>query len=79
MLSRSPTRIDFRNLNPSCGKLRERPDASCANSELHETHDVVKSVESNSGEDVRDDDRLVQAYSGEENGEANDMYTKDSL
>ena len=58
-MSRTPSRIKFRNFNPSCGKLRESPDPSCANPKLHETDNVVDAIKNHSGEDVRDDDGLV--------------------
>jgi len=59
MLSRTPSGIEFGNLNSSHRKLGKSPDPSCTNSELHQADDVVNTVKNNSGEYVRDDDGLV--------------------
>jgi len=59
VLSRTPPGIEFGNLDSSHRQFRKRPDPSCANSELHQADDVVKTVKRNGGEYVRDDDGLV--------------------
>jgi hypothetical protein len=62
MLSGSPSCVEVRDLNPSEGELRERPDPGCPNSELHQPDNVVDAVKSDSSEDVGDDHRLMITY-----------------
>jgi len=73
MLSGSPSCVEVRDLNPSEGELRERPDPGCPNSELHQPDNVVDAVKSDSSEDVGDDHRLMITYGKEESYKTNDM------
>jgi hypothetical protein len=57
----APPRIEMRDLNPSGGKLGERPDSGSANSHFHETNEVVEAVKTDGSEDVRNNDGLMVA------------------
>ena len=61
MLPCAPPSIELRDLNPSGGKLGERPDPGGANSHFHKTNEVVEAVKSNGSEYVRNNGGLMVA------------------
>ena len=60
MLPCAPPCIELRYLYPSRGKLWERPDPYCTDSQLHKADKVVEAVKNKCRKNVWDDGRFVK-------------------